>query len=304
MQHVDPDVLALVALGEDAASASEREHLAACEHCRAELVELASVVETGRAVTPEDQLVPAAPAVWDRISAELGLGGSGGGTGEGSSPDAGPTGIVPFRGAPVPADAPVPVVDLHAASLPPVVPVTPEEDDAVGVAPPAPPAAGDATVADLSSPRRTPSRSGRVQMLVAACAALVVGVTGGILWERRGSEPQEAPIASATLDPLPDWPDARGEAKVKEVDGPRQVVIDLDAPTSADGYREEWLIASDLSGLVSLGVLQGQEGRFDIPAGLDLDKFSLVDVSEEHFDGDPAHSGDSIVRGPLQPNQA
>lgn len=81
-------------------------------------------------------------------------------------------------------------------------------------------------------------------------------------------------------------------------------MIDLDAPTSADGYREVWLIASDLSGLVSLGVLQGQEGRFDIPAGLDLEKFSLVDVSEEHFDGDPAHSGDSIVRGPLQPNQA
>ena len=30
---------------------------------------------------------------------------------------------------------------------------------------------------------------------------------------------------------------------------------------------------------------------------------ALVDVSEEHFDGDPAHSGDSIVRGPLE-NQA
>ena len=30
------------------------------------------------------------------------------------------------------------------------------------------------------------------------------------------------------------------------------------------------------------------------------DEFSVVDVSEEQFDGDPAHSGDSIVRGALR----
>lgn len=304
MQHVDPDVLALVALGEDAASASEREHLAVCEHCRAELAELSSVVATGRSVTPEDALVPAAPEVWDRVSAELGLGGEGGTSGSGSSPDAGPAGVQSFPGTPVPADAPVPVVDLHAASVPPVVPVVPPAGSAEdGLQPDERADETRATVTDLSSRRRGSSRGGRVQMLVAACAALVVGVTGGILWERRGSEPQEAPIASATLVALPDWPDARGEARVKEVDGHRQVVVDLNAPTSADGYREVWLIASDLSGLVSLGVLQGQTGRFDIPSGLDLEKYSLVDVSEEHFDGDPAHSGDSIVRGPLE-NQA
>jgi hypothetical protein len=56
----------------------------------------------------------------------------------------------------------------------------------------------------------------------------------------------------------------------------------------------------DVSGLVSLGTLDGSSGRFDLPAGLDLDQFSVVDVSEEQFDGDPAHSGDSIVRGPLE----
>jgi hypothetical protein len=46
-------------------------------------------------------------------------------------------------------------------------------------------------------------------------------------------------------------------------------------------------------------VLDGAEGRFDLPDGLDLTQFPVVDVSEEHFDGDPAHSGDSVVRGPL-----
>ena len=46
-------------------------------------------------------------------------------------------------------------------------------------------------------------------------------------------------------------------------------------------------------------VLDGAEGRFDVPDGLDLAEFPVVDVSEEHFDGDPSHSGDSVVRGPL-----
>ena len=76
-------------------------------------------------------------------------------------------------------------------------------------------------------------------------------------------------------------------------------MISVDAPPSADGYREVWLIADDLSSLTSLGVLEGSQGRFDIPDDLDLAAFPLVDVSQEPLDGDPAHSGDSIVRGPL-----
>jgi RNA polymerase sigma-70 factor (ECF subfamily) len=43
----------------------------------------------------------------------------------------------------------------------------------------------------------------------------------------------------------------------------------------------------------------GDEGRFTFPVGLDLDDFAVVDVSAEPFDGDPAHSGDSILRGEL-----
>ena len=49
----------------------------------------------------------------------------------------------------------------------------------------------------------------------------------------------------------------------------------------------------------SLGVLEGSEGTFEVPNDVDVDEFNLVDVSEEPQDGDPTHSGDSIVRGPL-----
>ena len=108
-------------------------------------------------------------------------------------------------------------------------------------------------------------------------------------------------IATAVLEPLPGW-DASGSAVVEtRSDGSRVLVVDLDKNESSDdGFREVWLLKPDVSGLVSLGTLDGSSGRFDLPAGLDLDQFSVVDVSEEQFDGDPAHSGDSIVRGPLE----
>ena len=75
---------------------------------------------------------------------------------------------------------------------------------------------------------------------------------------------------------------------------------DEDEGDDEDGFREVWLLRPDVSGLVSLRTLTGSSGRFDLPAGLDLDEFSVVDVSLEQFDGDPAHSGDSIVRGALE----
>jgi hypothetical protein len=36
-----------------------------------------------------------------------------------------------------------------------------------------------------------------------------------------------------------------------------------------------------------------------VPAGIDTGEYDLVDISEEPYDGDPTHSGDSIVRGQL-----
>lgn len=136
--------------------------------------------------------------------------------------------------------------------------------------------------------------------LVAACTALVLGVVGGVLWERRDVDGTETTLASATLDPLPGWQGASGEAVVQESpDGHRQIVVSVDAPVPEGSYREVWLLRPDASGLVSLGVLEDDEGRFDLPAGLDLADFPLVDISEEHVDGDPGHSGESVVRGDL-----
>ncbi len=76
MQHCDDETLALLALGEPAAGLGDEEHLDRCRVCRDTLVELQSVVKTARATQVEDRPVPPPAAVWDRITAELGLSGT------------------------------------------------------------------------------------------------------------------------------------------------------------------------------------------------------------------------------------
>ncbi|WP_166844515.1 anti-sigma factor [Isoptericola sp. BMS4] len=184
---------------------------------------------------------------------------------------------------------------------PELVPPAPEVWERVRaeVAPTDVPAtAGRRAPGDEVSVRR--ARRAWQPVAAAACIALVLGVVGGMLWERRAPEPGGTTVATAALDPLPDWQGSSGEAVVTEAaDGQRQIVVSLDAPVPDGTYREVWLLTPDVSGLVSLGVLEGDEGSFDVPEGLDLGAYPVVDVSEEPLDGDPAHSGDSVVRGSL-----
>jgi anti-sigma-K factor RskA len=60
-----------------------------------------------------------------------------------------------------------------------------------------------------------------------------------------------------------------------------------------------WLLDSEAQRLVSLGLLEGDEGRFPLPEQVDVGEYPVVDVSIEPTDGDPAHSGNSVVRGTL-----
>lgn len=250
MEHVDPDVLALAALGEPLTDDDAR-HLEVCEVCSRETDALRAVVSVGRSVTEQDAIVPPAPAVWDRISAELGLGG----TALATTPD--PAQPAAAAAAPGPGDPRwlAPVVPLRRRSAP--------------------------------------------WIAAAAAAGVLVGGAGGVLLAGQDREPATAVVAEATLDPLPGW-DASGEAVIEQTaDGDRVLVLTLAGATGDDGFREVWLIDRDVTRLVSLGVLEGSEGRFTVPAGLDLSDFAVVDVSEEPYDGVPAHSGDSIIRGIL-----
>jgi hypothetical protein len=223
MRHVDPDVLALLALGEHAGEAVDREHLADCAECRSELENLTHAATVGRSTLEAGDLLEPHPRVWNAIAEEVG--------------------------------AVAPVVELR--------------------------------------PRRR-----WIPLAAAAAALLVVGGVGAT-WVALGPSPATV-LASAVLDPFPDWTGSTGSAVVQErSDGRRVVEVSLEAPVTEGGFREVWLISSDTESLVSLGIVDGTSGRFTIPDGLDLARYDLVDISEEQFDGDPAHSGDSIVRGQL-----
>ncbi len=73
--HLDPELLALLALGERPGTPSEavsaEQHLLECAACSSELDELSAVVRTARTVTPEDALVAPPESVWEAVTAEI-----------------------------------------------------------------------------------------------------------------------------------------------------------------------------------------------------------------------------------------
>ncbi|WP_152188462.1 anti-sigma factor [Georgenia satyanarayanai] len=173
---------------------------------------------------------------------------------------------------------------------------SPTADPGSTVAAPAParrrPAGSTRPAGRRERPR---GRLARAAWLAAGVAAGVVGTL--VVTNLPGDQAEPAPVAQARLDPLPGWEET-GSASLEEADGRLLLRVEVSGEET-DGFREVWLLDEDVQQLVSVGLLAGTEGVFDLPAGLDLDELVLVDVSREPFDGDPAHSGDSIVRGRL-----
>ncbi|MFC4553847.1 anti-sigma factor [Georgenia faecalis] len=295
MPHIDDETLALRALGEHV-TPDVAEHLATCDECRTELTALERVTHAGR-YADRDLVAPPA-AVWDRIADELGL--------EGLVDDGGVVvgGAVVDGGAVVGATAVVDdgaVVDGGAAPVagPAAAPVAgraaaPDAGRAAASRADAPSSAGGASVTPLP---QVESRWRRRVVWVAA-ASFIAGVGGTALVQGVLDRPAEAPVvASAELDPLPGWEGA-GTATVHEVDGRQVLTVELGQSDEA-GYREVWLLDPEVQRLISLGILRGDEGEFELPPGLDLGEFPIVDISDEPYDGDPSHSGESIARGQL-----
>lgn len=112
-------------------------------------------------------------------------------------------------------------------------------------------------------------------------------------------QPGDELIASARLAPIAESVEP-GEAEMYERDGQRVLRVDTAAlPDVTDGYLEVWLLGDDPSGMVTIGTLNSGEAEFVLPEGLPTDTYPVVDVSVEHYDGDPTHSGESLWRGPL-----
>lgn len=182
---------------------------------------------------------------------------------------------------------------LDPALQPPILPARVSSVGSVASAP--------TPVVDLAAERqRRAGIRGTVAAVVASAAAAAL-ITGAVLgWGAVAPRAAEQVLAAATLDALPEWPTAAGEATLSErADGQRVLRVAIDAAVDPDVVQEVWLLTPEVDGLISLGYLSGSSGEFLVPASVDLARFSVVDVSAERVDGDPTHSGNSIVRGAL-----
>lgn len=235
--HVDPDDLALLALGEHVDGVEAR-HLSGCAQCQSHFDQLRAVVTVARTGTLEDSPQAPPPQVWDRISAEIGL-------------DTG---------------------------------------------------AGSREVTAL--PRRADRRTTWAVAAAAAVAGIALGAGATAALSGSGGEGSDGRgrvVSSAQLAALPDHT-GTGDAEILGRGSSRVLELDVSGLTRGDGFYQVWLLGADARTLVSVGLLdtsKGTRATFPLPAALELAEFPIVDVSLEPVDGNPAHSGDSVVRGTL-----
>lgn len=143
----------------------------------------------------------------------------------------------------------------------------------------------------------TRPRLQHARRLVTAAAVLAVAL-GGTLWYR--SIPSETVVSRATLSALPDK-SGQGTAQLTDRDGTQQLSIDVTAPKTPNAFEELWLINTDGRRMISLGIVP-PDGRatYPVPAAQGaLDGYTVVDISLEPFDGNAAHSHNSVLRGTL-----
>jgi hypothetical protein len=263
VQHCEDEDLSLLAVGEPP-SAEVDQHLRQCLDCRRRLGRLRDVVTLARDVDPVAIVPP--PSVWAGIAAATGV-----------------------TAAPRPER-----VAAGASSWSAEVPDGDPEPE---------------RRARRQQPPRT-RRGGigswrsRRSILSVAAAGLVVGALAGsgVTMLLDDDTHRTQVIVATSLDGLAPDPQATGEASVvRTSQGGRLLEIDVSELGSADddGFYEVWLIDPSVQRMIPVGILTGATGQFVLPEGLDLAEFPVVDVSIEPLDGDPKHSGKSILRGSI-----
>ena len=279
--HTNPEVLALVALGErEAATSEDLDHIAHCPSCERELSELGHLSQVGRTISDHFTLETPSPAVWNRIRVQLGFGSE-------FSSDLVPPPAVDAR-----TDDRSPAAPESPVTRPLVaVPSLTDEPDSRPE-----PAQEQSGIARLDRP--TPGRRRVFSLALAAGLALLVGIGGTLAWQRFTSA--DTVISSAQLQALPDWSGAAGEATLEEdAAGNKFLVITMMTPRPVDGIQQVWLADSTVKSMTPLGPLSQPGQRFLLPKDLDVNRFPLIDISVQQPGGNPAHSGNSIVRGTL-----
>lgn len=286
MEHLDPDQIVLLALGEPAPSVdsvdspspsgSPHQHLLECVVCREDLAQLTRTVELAREAGELGLQAPVVlPAsIWNGIATELGIGGSvepGGETG----------GRVPVQrvAGSVKDDAPEPGNDRELPA----------------------PRTGRHLAEHGDTSHQSRRRSWRRGLIAAAVVvAIGAGIAAGVVIGRRDAPTAVASQSQAVLKAMPAGPpSAHGTATVSQGASGATLTVAARQLPLRQGYYEVWLYNPQADKMVAVGTLgSGGDGIWTLASTIDLRSYSVVDVSAQDFDGNPAHK-DSVLQGPL-----
>lgn len=149
-------------------------------------------------------------------------------------------------------------------------------------------------------------------LLVGATACVAVGMAIGAFVIGGGSASPGAapPTVAATpteridLRPLEDAPvGARAVANVFASAGSEHVELRIAGlpPAPAGSFYEVWALGKQgrMASLGSVAVDSHGDGHASMLVPVSLDRFPVIDISIETADGNPAHSGHSLLRAPV-----
>jgi hypothetical protein len=109
-------------------------------------------------------------------------------------------------------------------------------------------------------------------------------------------------VASTELAPVGQaGTGSTGDARLVRTDDGLALEIDVRELPLTDGFYEAWMFVPGTTRMQAMGAVRpGELVRFPVPAGLDPAGWRGIDISSEAFDGDPAHSATSVLRGELR----
>ena len=156
------------------------------------------------------------------------------------------------------------------------------------------------------SPREATPRGGvNRRSLFTGLGGLVVGLAlgaGGLKIAQDAIQSHEVAVKRAVLTPLERQDEELGVAELRPEDVGYSLVVEVpEGASHLGGYVEVWLINVDGARMVSVGVFAaGTTARFHVSDALIEAGYLIVDLSNEEFDDEPRHSGDTIMRGELR----
>ncbi|SCE67035.1 anti-sigma factor [Micromonospora mirobrigensis] len=312
MQHLDHERLVFLALGESDADHGETGHLDTCAQCRDELAGLRHVAGLGADTQGLADLPDPPEHLWRNIVAEIEAAGSLPSLTEARrSPESldgtiDPTGTAGSNGLTGTAG-----ITGTAGTVGTTRPGTAGADEPTGggiglgtrpgTHPSASPLRAPGSARRSRRSRRRPAWATTALTSVAAAAIAIAGTVAVLDGSRPTPQPtsRQDVVASAPLAAFGTTPrDANGDARIL-TDGRLHLhVANLPA---VPGYYQVWLINPKNMEMFPVGVLHNRsdDALLPLPPNVDLQAYSVVDVSAEQYDNKPAHSGDSLLRGTL-----